>query len=191
MELGRQHQANQLAQEKTEWAQDVQDYLNSVICHCNSDYDIATKEQVLFRVKKLEQSRLWKRDYEALKDERLYGWHGVLAVLLTIQKDVTTGYARNMSVFRVIEAGLRKGHSQGSKQPFAIMFLWAYKNYRPNVLPKNHKWLVDQGKKIKASLDAGESIYIRYRGYDEAISLLFPELAMSLESSFGREPTFC
>lgn len=178
-------------QEVTQWAEYIQKYLDAVACHCINDYDNETKNNILSQVENLKRSHFWHRGYEVLQDDRLYGWHGVLAILLSISQNKTVGYSPSMSIFRVIEAGLRKGHPQGSKYPYAILFLWAYKIYRPVVTSKNRKWLAEYAGKIKESIEAGEDSYLRYEGYDEAIALLFPELASQLESSFGRGTTLC
>lgn len=173
------------------WAADVQAFLDAVIRHCSSDYDDVTKKEVLAKVDRLEEGAFWNRAYDVLRDDRLYGWHGVLAILLSIRLNKTIGYSPSLSVFRVIEAGLRKGHPQGSKYSFAILFLWAYKIYKPVVKSDNHDWLVERAGEIKDSIEAGEDTFVRYEGYDEAIALLFPELATQLESSFGRAKRLC
>lgn len=174
-----------------QWSEDAEKYLDAVACHCMNDYDDETKNNILSQIENLKQSHFWHRGYEVLQDDRLYGWHGVLAILLSIRLNKTVGYSPSMSIFQVIEAGLRKGHPQGSKHSYAILFLWAYKIYRPVVTSKNHKWLVEYAENIKESIEAGEDTYLRYEGYDEAIALLFPELASQLESSFGCGTTLC
>ena len=49
------------------------------------------------------------------------------------------------------------------------------KVYQPAVNEKQQRWL----------RDCGETTYRRFEGYDEAISLLFPELAEPLSTLFG------
>ena len=90
-----------------------------------------------------------------------------------------------MSAYQVIEAGLRSSGNHIHKHAFAILYLWAYKAYQPAVNEKQQRWLRDYAHKVKKAVDGGETTYRRFEGYDEAITLLFPELAEPLSTPFG------
>jgi hypothetical protein len=166
------------------WVQGIQDYLSAAIRYCESDYSKELKAPLLTLVDELRQNHKWHRGYEVLCDESFYGYHSVLPALLSIRFDRPIGY-KVRSVFQVLEAGLRTGYRDIGHHAFAIVYLWAYKAYRPAVSEKNRNWLKEYAHKVKKSVDAGEVTFRRYTGFDEALELLFPELQVHLGTEFG------
>lgn len=164
--------------EREIYSNDVDDYIDTALRYYERDYSNEIKRELLEKVDELSKSGLWRMDYDPLRDEKFV--YAVLPVLLTIKLNKPIGYNQKMTVFRVIEAGLRS-----SKNAFAILYLWAYKEYLPTVTEKNRSWLRNYAKKVKQSIDAGEETYRRFEGYDKAIALLFPPLEKHLRSDFG------
>jgi competence CoiA-like predicted nuclease len=175
------------AQQNAAWVQGIQDYLKATIEYCESDYSKELKAPLLAVVDQLYDNRNWHRGYEVLRDESFFGYHSVLPALLSIRFNKPIGY-KVKSVFQVIESGLRNGFRNVGKHAFAILYLWAYKAYRPTVSDKNRQWLKNYAHKVKRSIDAGEETFRRYAGFDEAIELLFPELEVDLSTEFGIMP---
>ena len=175
------------AQQNAAWEQGIQDYLAAAIRYCESDYSKELKAPLLTVVDQLYANQNWHRGYEALRDESFFGYHSVLPALLSIRFNKPIGY-KVKSVFQVIESGLRNGFRGVGQHAFAILYLWAYKAYRPTVSDKNRLWLKDYAHKVKRSVDAREDTFRRYAGYDEALGLLFPELEIDLSTEFGTMP---
>lgn len=167
------------------WHKEVNDYIELALRYYDSDYDEAAKQAMLSKLDELEEWPQWHRGFEDLRDPEFYGWHGVLSVLLSIKLGRPVSYNPKLSVFQVIEAGLRSSHRSVGKSAFAILYLWAYKTYKPDVKPKSRAWISKKAGEIKESIDKGEATYRRYTGYDQAICLLFPELEEHLSTSFG------
>lgn len=175
------------AQQNAAWAQGIEDYLAAAIRYCDSDYSKELKAPLLTLVDQLIDNHNWHRGYETLRDESFFGYHSVLPALLSIRFDRPIGY-KVKSVFQVIESGLRNGYRDIGQHAFAILYLWAYKTYRPTVSEKNRQWLKDYAHKVKRSVDAREYTFRRYAGYDEALELLFPELEFYLGTEYGVMP---
>ena len=172
------------AQQNTAWSQGIQDYLAAAIGYCESDYSKELKAPLLTLVDRLYDNHNWHRGYEVLRDESFFGYHSVLPALLSIRFNRPIGY-KVKSVFQVIESGLRSSHRDIGKHAFAILYLWAYKTYRPHVSDTNRLWLKDYAHKVKLSVEGREITYRRFGGFDEAIELLFIELADHLSTEFG------
>ena len=173
-----------LKEQQDAWTQGIRDYLEAALRYYESDYADKEKEALLHVVTGLSENTSWHPRLEKLRDARFFGYHCVLPVLLSIQQGRSLGYSKQFSVYQVMEAGLRSGSRIG-QHAFAILYLWAYKTYRPTMSLKHRTWLSDYGHRIKRSLDAGEDTYRRDTAYDEVAGLLFPELQGSLTSSFG------
>jgi hypothetical protein len=114
----------------------------------------------------------------------------VLAVLLSIKEGKPIGYDSRSSVYQVIEAGLRSGFSDVGKHAFAIIYLLAYKIYKPSVNDKNKRWIQEYAYKVKDSVKSGDQTYRRYGDFDTVIALLFPELGDELISEFALQALF-
>jgi hypothetical protein len=84
-----------------------------------------------------------------------------------------------------MEAGIRSGFRDVGQHAFAVLYLKAYRFYKPKMSSKHRAWLVDKAKEIKKSIDDGNQKFRRFTGYDKAICLLFPELADVLRDDFG------
>lgn len=166
-------------------ARNIQSYIDAALHYYEQDYAANAKAVLLTMANVLSNNEMLPRGIDALRDEEFYGWHSVLPVLLSIKLNNPIGYNRNLSVFQVIEAGLRTGYRKVGKHAFAILHLSAYKTYLPEVTNKNRLWLRDYASKVKISVEAGEETYRRFSGFDEAIRLLFPELEKYVTSCFG------
>lgn len=167
------------------WHREVNEYLELTLRYYDSDHSEDAKQAMLSKVDELYEWPQWHRGFEVLRDSAFYGWHGILSVLLSIKLGRPVSYDPTLSVYRVIEPALRAGHRTGRQGAFAIVYLWAYKEYSPRVTDKNRKWLREKARDIKISIERGEATWRRHTGYDEAICLLFPELEEHLSTSFG------
>lgn len=143
------------------------------------------KAALLSKVGQLEEHDYWRHDFASLREYNFYGWHGVLSVLLSIKLNQPISYNKKLTIFRIIEAGVRTGYRDVGNHAFAIMYLWAYKAYKPDMTPKNKRWLLDYAYKIKASIERGENTYRRFNGYDGVIRSLFPEMIEFIDPEFG------
>jgi hypothetical protein len=170
------------------WALGIAGYRDAALRYFESDHCEEESRALLAIVDALEQHTAWHPGFQGLRDYAFYGYHGVLAVLLSIQLGRPVSYNSHLSVFQVIEAGLRTGSRVG-QHAYAVLHLWAYKTYRPAMPEKQRQWLIDYGRKVKKSLDSGEPVYRRETRFDEAIELLFPELGEQLSSTFGTDMT--
>lgn len=171
--------------ERDAWQHCASEYIDLALRCYDSDHANEAKAKLLSKVDELEASALWHRGYETLREWGFYGWHGVLSVLLSIKLGKPVSYSSKLTVFQVIEAGLRTGHRGVGQHAYAILYLWAYKAYKPPMTARNRVWLSDYAHEIRKSIDGGETTYRRFSGYDEAISMLFPELEQHLTTPFG------
>lgn len=175
------------SKEYAAWHREANEYLELALRYYDSDHSEDAKQAMLSKVDELYEWPQWHRGFEVLRDSAFYGCHGILSVLLSIKLGRPVSYNPTSSVYQVIEPALRAGHRTGRQGAFAILYLWAYKTYRPRVTNKNRKWLIQKAEAVKASLENGEDAWQRHTAYDEAIGLLFPELEEHLSKSFGRD----
>lgn len=174
------------AEQRQHWESSVAAYRDAALRYFESDHAEGERLALLAIVEEMEANPAWHRGFESLHDARFFGYHGVLSVLMSIQLGRPISYSTQLSVFRVIEAGLRTSSSVG-QHAFAILHLWAYKAYRPAVSEKNRRWLAEYAHEIKRSLGDGGTTYRRDTSHDEAICLLFPELEEDLSGPFGTD----
>lgn len=174
------------AEQARRWAAGIAAYRDAALRYFESDHGEEERRALMAVVDALEAQTAWHQGFEGLRESRFYGYHGVLAVLLSIQMGRPVSYSSQLSVFQVIEAGLRTASRVG-QHAYAVLHLWAYKTYRPAMPAKQRRWLIDYAHKIKQSFDKGESVYRRDTSFEEAIDLLFPELGEHLSSSFGTD----
>jgi hypothetical protein len=167
------------------WLDGLQSYLSSAMQYYENDYGIEFRVPILKIVDRLAESTSWRREYEGLRDPQWLCY--VLPVLLSIKLNKPTGYKVD-SVYRVLEAGIRSGYRDVGQHAFAVLYLRAYKFYKPTMSPKHRSWLSDKGKEIKESIDVGHQKFRRFTGYDKVICLLFPEFAHVLGDDFGVFP---
>lgn len=175
------HQAKELARKRH-----IEEFMSLALRYYESDHADNEKAKLLAKVDALQETELWDKGFYSLRDYGFYGWHGVLAVLLSIKFNRPVSYNHKLSVFQVIEAGLRSSHRDVGSHAYAILYLWAYKIYKPHMSRKNQSWLSAYAHKVKDSINRNESTYKRFIGYDEAISFLLPELGDQLQVAFGR-----
>lgn len=174
------------AEEDRRWKAGVDAYRIAARRYFASDHGDDERQILLAVVDELEENTAWHRGFEGLRESGFFGYHGVLAVLMSIQAGEPVSYNPKLSVFQIIEAGLRTGSRVG-KHAYAVLHLWAYKTYRPMVSEKHRRWLIDYAREVKRSLESGETVYRRDTSLDEAIGLLFPELEEQLSGPFGTD----
>jgi hypothetical protein len=166
------------------WLDGLQNYLDAAIQYYASAHSPESRASLLTLVDRLAGNSFWNIDFDTLREDQFFGYHSVLAVLLSIKFDKPVSYDVD-SVYRVMEAGIRSGFRDIGQHAFAVLYLKAYRFYKPKMSSKHHAWLVDKANEIKKSIDEGNQKYRRFTGYDKAISLLFPELADVLKDDFG------
>lgn len=167
----------------------VKRYQSAALRYFDQDYAEREKSRMLDAAEALSQHTLWESVYEALCDERFYGWHRVLPVLLSIKHNRAVGYKYTgvNQTFQVLEAGLRQTTNDGTQFGLAIVCIWAYEAYKPALSAKHRQWVQAEAQRIKSAIDAKERRYFRFIEYDEVISLLFPELEEDLNSEYAIE----
>lgn len=161
----------------------AQDYLRAAMTYCESNYLPANESLLLDAAEKLKQHRLWRADYESVFDSKFYGFHKVLPKLLSIKFDRSIGHDVK-TAFQVLEAGIRQT-SKGRQRGFSVLYIWAYKAYKPTVNKSQRGFIVTESKKIWESVKSKQDLYIRHTDFDAAISMLFPELKESLLTRFA------
>lgn len=176
--------------EKRRWNDDVEAYRAAAtrLLNVNAHGD-GERKALLEVVDRLEGNGYWHPGYGGLRTPYFFGYHGVLSVLMSIKEGRPISYSPTLSVFQVIEAGLRSGSRVG-KHANAVLYLWAYKIYRPQVTQKNKRWLSNYAHEVKRSLENREATYLRDTSLDETIELIFPELQELLAGPFGTRLMF-
>lgn len=174
------------AEKARQWKATIAAYRHAALRYFDSGHGEEQQRALLDVADELKEQAEWHPGIEGLREFRFYGYHGVLSVLLSIQIGRPVSYSSQLSVFQVIEAGLRTASRVGL-HAYAILYLWAYKTYRPAMSVKHQKWLSQYAHKIKDSFINGESIYRRDTSFDKSIGLLFPELDQHLLSQFGTD----
>lgn len=174
------------AEEDRRWKDGVDAYREAALLYFERGHGDDERDALMHVVDNLQECSIWHPGFGGLRTGRFFGYHGVLAVLMSIRVGRALSYSAKFSVFQVIEAGLRSG-SQVGKHAYVVLYLWAYKIYRPLVTGKQRQWLSDYARKVKRSLESGEWIYRRDTSFDEAVSLLFPELGELLTGPFGTD----
>lgn len=169
--------------ESQAWAEGIRRYLVAAIAYYESGYAKPLEQTVLDVTDELHESPHWHRGYEVLMDPEFYGWHRVLPVLLSIKHNRAIGY-KNETAFRVLEAGLRQTVRRGHYS-FAVMYLWAYRAYKPTVTKSQRDWTRNIANKLRKSVEAGETMYYRDTRFDVAVTALFPELEDKLATPWA------
>lgn len=166
-----------------EWREQLSAYLRAVIAYAESDYQEGLKPPILTVAGSLYESPYWHRGLEVMSDSSFFGWHGVLTIILSIKLNRPVGFNVD-TAYRVLEAGVRK--TKEKRRAFAILYLWAYKTYKPSMTPQQKVWAKNLAAEIKRSVDSGDDTFARFTAYDGALGMLFPELEGHLLSDFGR-----
>lgn len=174
------------AKQAREWAAGIAAYREAALRYFESDHGDVECRALMEVVDGLEAHPAWHPGFDVLREPRFFGFHGVLAVLLSIELERPLSYSPQLSVFRVIEAGLRTS-SRAGPHGYAILYLWAYKARRPAMSESNRKWLIAYSHKIALSFERGELVYRRDTSFDQAAELLFPKLKPFLASAFGTD----
>ncbi|MEW5903384.1 MAG: DUF6035 family protein [Pseudomonadota bacterium] len=102
--------------------------------------------------------------------------------LLSIKRGRPVGY-NYKTVWEVLNAALLIPSK--SARPYDILYLMAVKQYRPPLSADHQKKIDKHGEDVKQSIDAGEPRFLRDQRYDQAISVVLPELLPRLDSTYG------
>ncbi|RFC31244.1 MAG: hypothetical protein DID91_2727704197 [Candidatus Nitrotoga sp. MKT] len=179
--------------ESTEWRTargildgKIESYLKAAIHYYDSDYSKGLKGILLDEAKSLSDEIMSFDKPDVLCDERFFGYHEILPVLLSIKENRNVGFDKSFTVYQVVEAGTRNSSGQKGRKPLAILYFWAVKAYGPTLTDKNRVWIRKFGTEIKDSIEQRKETYRRITIYDETISMLFPELSQFLASEFGK-----
>jgi hypothetical protein len=123
--------------------------------------------------------------YPKALDPDVIRHHGLLARLLSIEKDSGVGYNLK-SGYQVLNAIWQ---STSNNKKFLTLYFIAAKVFEPQMNPSQqetyNKWKVE----LKRNLDAGDLDYQVDTQYDDLVRLLFPEMAKGLRhpARFGRD----
>lgn len=169
-----------------QWDALIKRYLAAAVAYYDSDYADGHRQPLLDIAEEMYQSTFWHRGFECLKDDDFFGWHRILPVLLSIRCDRSVGYHKDHTAYQVLEAAVRQT-DRGKRHGFTVLYLWASYIYKPTLSFRQRQWRNNLAKDIKRSLEVGELTYRRITRYDEAIGLLFPEMAEKLCSLFATE----
>ena len=155
-------------------------FIGSAFAYYKSNYLPTYKDQLKSWISFLEE-----KGFFGVDDDRFWGWHGILSVLLSIKSGSSIGYGdgKPFTVYQILESVLREATK--SEDRFKFLYLCAYKVYSPVLSDKHEKhnnWINNVAEKIKDSLRNGEDRYMRDSRYDDIIVFLFPELKSKLEN---------
>lgn len=117
-------------QELQEWRWLLSVYLDAAVAYAKSDYSDELKMPVLTAESNLDYSSYRNRSFGVLREERFFGWHGVLPVILSIRHNRPIGF-KVSTAYQVLEAGLRQSSSH--RRAFTILYLWACKTFKPTL----------------------------------------------------------
>ena len=92
------------AEDKRHWEAGVDAYRVAARRFFASDHGDVERAILLAVVERLAENSAWHRGFEGLRESQFSGYHGVLAVLMSIQAGEPVGYNPKLSVFQVIEA---------------------------------------------------------------------------------------
>lgn len=106
--------------------------------------------------------------------------------LLSIKYGHPIGY-RYKTVWEVLNAALSM--SSGSPRPFNILYLMAIRQYKPVLDPVHARRIDEHRREITISINAGNERFLRDQRYDDAISVVLPELLEQLDSRYGIRET--
>lgn len=176
------------SQLEQEWRQGWNEFLSAAVDYYDSDYDEGKREDLIDVLNYVSGLPLGWRGLDEIESPEFLDTHGILSVLLSLKRDRAVGF-RCKTAYRVLEAGLRQ-HVRGQDNfGYAVLYIRAYKVWRPaSVTETQRRWVVDQAYRIKKSLERGEFTYARHTRFDEVICTLFPELEDALSDSFGIQP---
>ncbi len=113
-------------------------------------------------------------EYEFLADH--------LPRLLSIKYGRSIGY-RYKTVWEVLNVAL--GMAQKTNRPYNILYLIAYKHYKPPLSLDHQRRIENHGEEVKRSIRTGYERFLRDQRYDQAVATVLPELQQLLKSRYG------
>ena len=122
------------------------------------------------------------RGYPEAGDNALTDCHGIIARILSIQKDEGIGCALPnghavLKAIRQLKYGQRKNWT---------LYLIAVRVYQPALNAAQMKWLNDWRKDLEGSLRNEDDAFMREPVYDRILTLIFPEMAAALARPIGK-----
>lgn len=169
------------------WNSLVDRYIVAALDYYANDHSDAFITPMLQVVVEMEWHSQWRASYATLKDPVFFGHHSLLAVLLTMARNKVVSYSVP-TVYQVLDAALRSsGHDLF--RPHTILLLRAFKKWKPPVKEEQREKLRKLAHEVHTSVLSGEGKFRRFTGYDEAVALLFPELADAVRDEFGAAQT--
>lgn len=131
-----------------------------------------------------QAQRLAIHGFHEANDHDLYGSRSqIIPRILAIQHGGGVGYDLDstMGIMNAIK------QAQVNNRKFHTIYLIAVNVYQRQEASNPPAWYQTWVDEIKASIEAGEKMYVRPRKYDRLLSLLFPEMATGLSKKFGTE----
>jgi hypothetical protein len=120
--------------------------------------------------------------YPEAGDELLTtGRQGIVARILSIKENIGIGYRLEsaMAVMNAIRQSTFRNRSNHT------LYLIAERVYRDSRSAEVLGWYSTWVNEIKASIDRGESTYIRDGRFDKLLAMLFPDMAPGLANGYG------
>lgn len=189
--IQRKEEAQQLALQlvrKTSVDDVAKDYLNAIYLyerHRNSRVSSEDKIASLYGNITIQAKRLEHHGFGAAMDDELFGSRAkIIPRILAIKNGGGVGYELDstMGIMNAIK------QTQSHNRTFHTLYLIAEAVYRKTRDFTNpDAWYLAWIAEIKRSIHSGEKMYVRTRRYDSLLSLLFPEMRVRLEASFGTE----
>lgn len=112
--------------------------------------------------------------------ELFYGRQGIIPRILSIKTGCGVGYRLDstMAVMNAIRQSRDQNRSNHS------IYLIAEKVFRSELQPVA-AWYEGWANEVRASIKSSDPDYLREGNYDKLLSMLFPEMAISLANGFG------
>lgn len=140
--------------------------------------DPAETERAQERISELAV-KLTKKGHPEASDETLFGWHGTLAKLLSIQHNRGIGYNVD-SGFQVLNACFQ---TNPLRREHAVLCMAAAKVFKLPLNDQQQRKVDAWRQQILDSIDRGEDVYGRKNRHDSILALLFPKLRTSIEQT--------
>lgn len=164
----------------------VQEYLtlltvaerNPVNKEQSQTVDSAATEKAIAAIRNLA-GKLAKKGHPEASEEALFGWHGTLAKLLSIQHDRGIGYKVD-SGFQVLNACFQ---ANPVRREHAALCMAAAKIFELPLREQQQEKMKEWRQEILASVVRGEKTYGRKHRHDSILALLFPSLRESIEKT--------
>jgi hypothetical protein len=123
--------------------------------------------------------KLAKKGHPEASEETLFGWHGTLAKLLSIQHNRGIGYNVD-SGFQVLNACFQ---ANPLRREHAVLCMAAAKVFALPLNDQQQRKVDAWRQQILDSIDRGEDVYGRKNRNDSILALLFPKLRTSIEQT--------